>query len=652
MSEKKSSIFSIGLIRGLLGMLAGYAVGFGLVSVIRLLQGLPVWAYNPSGNQYGFSEPAWVVGAIFGIIGFILALGVVSDWLKLMDGQQTPEHPADAFPSGVRRYLSASYDHKVIGIQYGVTAILLLGVAGVFALIFRTELAQPELQIVSLQTYNTIMSLHGIVMIAGILLGVAAMSNYLVPLLIGANDMAFPRLNAFAYWINVPAAIVLLSSYFLGGFDTGWTGYPPLSQRAPLGMDMFFLGVIFVGFSSIFGALNVIATAIRQRAKGMGYFRMPIFVWSALATALIALTATQLIGLSFEMVMFERLFGMGFFAPEKGGDPILFQHLFWFYSHPAVYVFVLTGLGVISEILPVFARKPLFGYRWVALSSFGIALVGFLVWAHHMFTSGMASYLRIPFMYSTLLVAVPTGVKFFSWVATIWEGKLSFETPMLFVLGAISIFLLGGLSGPPNATVATDLHLQDTYWIVGHFHATMFGGFVFPFFAAIYYWFPKVTGRMYNEALGKLHFYLMLPAFYVQSLGQMQVGLLGMRRRIADYDPALGITLQQLLITIAAFVIFTSVVIAVVNFVYSAARGPAAARNPWRSRSPEFMLPSPLPVHNYAQPLVVVGEPYDYGTDYAFVNIDPDRKIAAPLEDQPAPEEQAPAAPASSAAAD
>jgi len=652
MSEKKSSIFSIGLIRGLLGMLAGYAVGFGLVSVIRLLQGLPVWAYNPSGNQYGFSEPAWVVGAIFGIIGFILALGVVSDWLKLMDGQQTPEHPADAFPSGVRRYLSASYDHKVIGIQYGVTAILLLGVAGVFALIFRTELAQPELQIVSLQTYNTIMSLHGIVMIAGILLGVAAMSNYLVPLLIGANDMAFPRLNAFAYWINVPAAIVLLSSYFLGGFDTGWTGYPPLSQRAPLGMDMFFLGVIFVGFSSIFGALNVIATAIRQRAKGMGYFRMPIFVWSALATALIALTATQLIGLSFEMVMFERLFGMGFFAPEKGGDPILFQHLFWFYSHPAVYVFVLTGLGVISEILPVFARKPLFGYRWVALSSFGIALVGFLVWAHHMFTSGMASYLRIPFMYSTLLVAVPTGVKFFSWVATIWEGKLSFETPMLFVLGAISIFLLGGLSGPPNATVATDLHLQDTYWIVGHFHATMFGGFVFPFFAAIYYWFPKVTGRMYNEALGKLHFYLMLPAFYVQSLGQMQVGLLGMRRRIADYDPALGITLQQLLITIAAFVIFTSVVIAVVNFVYSAARGPAAARNPWRSRSPEFMLPSPLPVLNYAQPLVVVGEPYDYGTDYAFVNIDPDRKIAAAAEDQPAPEEQAPAAPASSAAAD
>jgi cytochrome c oxidase subunit 1 len=497
-------------------------------------------------------------------------------------------------------------------------------------MVFRSELAQPGLQIVPLTDFNTLISLHGIVMIAGMLIGVGAMSNYLVPLMIGARDMAFPRLNAFAFWINVPAGIVLLSSLFLGGFDTGWTGYPPLSQRAPLGMNMFFLGVYFVGLSSIFGALNVIASIIRLRAKGMSYFRMPIFVWAALATAMIALTATQLIGLSFQMVLFERLLGMGFFVPDKGGDPLLFQHLFWFYSHPAVYVFVLPGLGVISELLPVFVRKPLFGYRWVALSSFGIALVGFLVWAHHMFTSGMASYLRIPFMYSTLLVAVPTGVKFFSWVATIWEGKLSFETPMLFVLGAISIFLLGGLSGPPNATVATDLHLQDTYWIVGHFHATMFGGFVFPFFAAIYYWFPKVTGRMYNETLGKIHFYLMLPAFYVQSLGQMQVGLLGMRRRIGDYDPALGINLQQFLITVAGFVIFTSVVIAVTNLVYSARRGRVAVSNPWRSRSPEFMIPSPAPLHNYDQPFVVVGEPYAYGTDYAYVSIDPDRIVELP----------------------
>jgi cytochrome c oxidase subunit 1 len=366
-----------------------------------------------------------------------------------------------------------------------------------------------------------------------------------------------------------------------------------------------------------------------MRAKGMNYFRMPIMVWTAMATAIIGLTATQLIGLSFQMVSFERLFGMSFFGPENGGNPILFQHLFWFYSHPAVYVFVLLGLGTISELLPVFTRKPLFGYKWVALSSIAIALVGFLVWAHHMFTSGMESYLRVPFMYSTLLVAIPTGIKFFSWIGTLWGGKLSFETPMLFVLGAISVFLLGGLSGPPNGTVSTDLHLQDTYWIVGHFHATMFGGFVFPFFAALYYWFPKVTGRMYNEKLGKLHFFLMLPAFYVQSLGQMQVGLLGMRRRIADYDPALApqIEFTQLLVTIAAYVIGLAVLIAVVNFVVSAKRGTVAVANPWRSRSPEFMLPSPIPVHNYGDnPFEVIGEPYDYGlAGSAYVSIDPDR---------------------------
>ena len=440
------------------------------------------------------------------------------------------------------------------------------------------------------------------------------MSNYLVPLLIGASDMAFPRLNAFAYWINVPSGILLLSSLFLGGVDTGWVGYPPLSVRAPMGMQMFFLGVYLFGLSSILGALNIIVTTLRMRAPGMTMFRMPIFVWTALATALISLTATQLIALSFQMVMFQRLFGMGFFDPVKGGNVILFQHLFWFYSHPAVYVFVLTGLGVISELLPVFARKPLFGYKWVAVSSLGIALVGFFVWAHHMFTSGMQEFLRVPFMYSTLLVAVPTGIKFFSWVGTIWRGKLSFETPMLFVLGAITIFLVGGLSGPPNGTVATDLYLHDTYYIVGHFHATMFGGFVFPFMAAIYFWYPKITGRMYNETQGKIHFFLMFPAFFVQSFGQMFVGLLGMRRRIVDYPGLEFLQTPHLWITIAGFVIGLSMLIFVFNLVYSARKGVVAATNPWRSRSPEWQLPSPIPVHNYQDhPFEVVGDPYDYG---------------------------------------
>jgi cytochrome c oxidase subunit 1 len=618
-NHKNAGILSISLVRGLIAMTLGILLGMGLVTVIRLVIGLPAWK----------AEPAWVLGAVAGVAAFMLGTGVFDDWLRWAQGKETAEHP-EGNPNlrGWAKYLSVSYDHKIIGIQYGVTALLLFTLAGAYALTFRTELVSPEIQFLQPKDFNTMMSLHGIVMIGAMLLGVAAMSNYLVPLMIGANDMAFPRLNAFAYWINVPAAVLLTLVWFLGGFDTGWTGYPPLSAKAPLGMQMFFLGVYFIGFSSIFGSLNILVTIIKMRARGMNYFRMPVFVWTAFATALIGLTATQLIGLSFQMVMFERLFGMGFFEPAKGGDPILFQHLFWFYSHPAVYVFVLTGLGVISELLPVFARKPLFGYRWVALSSFGIALVGFLVWAHHMFTSGMAAYLRVPFMYSTLLVAVPTGVKFFSWVATIWEGKLSFETPMLFVLGAISIFLLGGLSGPPNGVVSTDLHLQDTYWIVGHFHATMFGGFVFPFFAAIYYWFPKITGRMYNEKLGKLHFYLMLPAFYLQSLGQMQVGLLGMRRRIADYDPGLGIDFTHWLITIAGYLIGTSVLIAFFNFIISARRGEVAVANPWRSRSPEWQLPSPIPAHNFEQPFEVVGEPYDYGLEGSYyVNMKPEAAV-------------------------
>ncbi len=618
MSENnRVNLFSTSLVRGLLAMVIGIPVGMGLVTLVRLLVGLPAWK----------AEPAWVVGAVFGVVAFMLGTGVMNDWLKWARGEETPEHPiANPNLKGLAKYLSVSFDHKVIGIQYGVTALILFTLAGAYALTFRTELLAPEIQFLQPKNFNTTMSLHGIVMIGAMLIGVGAMSNYLVPLMIGANDMAFPRLNAFAYWVNVPAAVLLTLVWFLGGFDTGWTGYPPLSAKAPLGMQMFFLGVYFIGFSSIFGSLNIIVTIVKMRAKGMSYFRMPIFVWTAFATALIGLTATQLIGLSFQMVMFERLLGRGFFEPSKGGDPILFQHLFWFYSHPAVYVFVLTGLGVISELLPVFVRKPLFGYRWVALSSFGIALVGFLVWAHHMFTSGMAAYLRVPFMDSTLLVAVPTGIKFFSWVATMWEGKMSFETPMLFVLGAISIFLLGGLSGPPNGVVSTDLHLQDTYWIVGHFHATMFGGFVFPFFAAIYYWFPKITGRMYNERLGKIHFYLMLPAFYVQSLGQMQVGLLGMRRRIADYDPALDINLSHQLITLAGFFIGISVLIAFYNFITSLRRGEVAVANPWRSRSPEWQIPSPVPAHNFDQPFEVVGEPYDYGLEgSAYVSFTPSR---------------------------
>ncbi len=600
-------IFTSALMRGLLWQLIGWIVGALFLTGIRVLMGL-----NPFvTGQYFFTEPAWVFGALVGALSYVVSTGAMTDWFKWAKGEEVPEHRED--PPGWEKYLNVSLDHKVIGVQYTVTALFLLCVGGLFAIIFRTELAHSGLQFLTLQEYNTYMSLHGIVMIVGILLGVAGLMNYLVPLMIGAQDMAFPRLNAFSFWVAPPAAVLLLSTLVFGGFDTGWTGYPPLSERAPLGMQMFFLGVSVAGWASILGGINLLVTVVRMRAKGMTAFRMPIFVWAAIATSLISSTATQLIGLSFQMVMFQRLFGMGFFDSDKGGNPILFQHLFWFYSHPAVYVFVLPGLGIISELVPVFVRKPLFGYRFVAMSSLGIALVGFMVWAHHMFVSGMNPYLRIPFMFSTLLVAVPTGVKFFSWLATIWKGKVELPTPMLFVVGGIVVFLLGGLSGPPNATVATDLHLQNTYWIVGHFHDTMFGGYIFPFFAAIYYWFPKVTGRKMNEALGKIHFWIMTPSFLTLTLLMMRVGLLGMRRRVADYDPALGFDNYHLIMTIAGYLIAISVLIFLYNMIVSIKNGEVATGNIWNSRSPEWLVPSPLPVHNYERTFEVVGEPYDYG---------------------------------------
>jgi cytochrome c oxidase subunit 1 len=608
--------FTSALFKGLVWQVIGFFIGAGLVTGIRALMGLSTT------DTFFFTEPAWVLGAFFGAISFLVGCGVTDDWIKWARGIETHDEHEEHW-TGWEKYVNVSLDHKVIGIQYTLISLALIAIGGTFALIFRAELAASQLQFLTTefqifgqngpQLYNTLMSLHGIVMIISILLGVSGIINYAVPLLIGAADMSFPRLNAFSYWIAVPAAITLISSLFLGGFDTGWTGYPPLSARAPVGMQMFFMGVFIAGWSSILGALNVVVTVLRMRAKGMTAMKMPIFVWAGLATSIIAMTATQFIGLAFQLVMFQRLFDMGFFDPSKGGNPVLFQHLFWFYSHPAVYVFILPGLGVISELLPVFVRKPLYGYRWIAMSSIGIALVGFVVWAHHMFTSGMNEYLRVPFMYSTLLVSVPTGVKFFSWVATMWKGKISTPTPMLFVLGAIVVFLMGGLSGPPHATVSTDLHLHDTYFVVGHFHDTIFGGFVFPFFAAIYYWFPKATGRRMNEFWGKVHFWLMTPSFFVVTFGMMYVGLLGMRRRIADYDPALGIDTSQLIITIAAFCIALSVLIFFINFFYSIKNGEKAEGNVWESRSPEWQVPSPMSLHNYPTPIEVVGEPYDYG---------------------------------------
>lgn len=616
-------VLRLGVIKGFVLGIITAAIGVAITLLIRDSLGLDntwikSWGEDPT-LQPGIDVLPWsvmiTVGAVFGTLGFLVGVGAVTDWGKWAFGFRGSDghyHPKPGVPEW-HRYFGFDTNHKVVGIQYGMLGFITLGVGGLMAMIFRSELAQPGLQYMTSDQYNTVISMHGLLMVVAVILGVGAMANYLVPIMIGAQDMAFPRMNGFAFWINVPAATLLLLAVPLGGFDTGWTAYPPLSVHADLGMQCALMALFIAGFSSILGGMNLIVTIFLMRAPGMSLFRMPIFVWGVLATSLLQLTATQFIGLSFLMVALERSADIHFFNPAFGGDVTLYQHIFWFYSHPAVYIFVLPGLGIISELLPVFVRKPLFGYSFVAMSSMAIAIMGYLVWAHHMFTSAMDPFLRIPFMITTLLVAVPTGIKFFSWLATMWEGKIHFATPMYFVLGAFVIFLLGGLTGPPSALVVSGLHLHDTHFVVAHFHLTVFGGFMFAYFAAIYFWFPKITGRMYSERLGQIHFGVMFVGFTVFTLSLFRIGILGMRRRIADYDPTLGFDTYNLVATIGAFAVGISVLIMVANLAFSARYGVKAKHNPWRSRSLEWQVASPPPELNFSELPQIVGNPYDYG---------------------------------------
>ncbi|MBI4298092.1 MAG: cbb3-type cytochrome c oxidase subunit I [Chloroflexi bacterium] len=588
------------MVRGMLVGMAGAGAGMGVTVLLRAALGLSAW--NPG--------PVVAIGTITGVLAYLAGLGAFSYWIRWALVAE-PSKEGERHRYGWTRYLCVDINHKVIGIQYMATSILVIMVAGALALIFRIELSTPGRTIMGPGLYNRFMSLHGISMVAATLIGVSGLMNYLLPLMIGARDMAFPRLNALSYWLIPPAVVLLLTSQAAGGFDTGWTAYPPLSIKAPLGMQLMLTAFYLVGLSSILGGINFLTTIFKLRAPGMSFFRMPIFVWATLATALLQIVFTQFIGMVLIMLLLERLLGLGFFDPAREGNVLLFQHFFWFYSHPAVYIFVLPGLGVISEIVPVFSRKPLFGYKAVAISTLGIAVGGTMVWGHHMFAAGMEPYLRIPIMMTTLLVAVPTGVKIFSWLATMWMGKLKLDTPLLFAMTSIAVFLVGGLTGIPLAIVATDLDLTDTYWVVGHFHHTIFGGFVFPLMAAIYYWFPKVTGKFLNERLGKLHWGIMTVGFFTSYLPYFWLGLNGMRRRVYDYDP--GLQPMHLVATVGGFMIGLGFLLLLSNLLVSAWRGARAPANPWHAQTLEWQVTSPPPEDNFPLPPQVVGSPYSYG---------------------------------------
>ena len=521
-------------------------------------------------------------------------------------------------------YFGFSTDHKVIGIQYLVTGFLFYFVGGFLAEVMRTELATPDPDLLQPEVYNQFMTMHGTIMLfLWILPAGAAFANFLIPLMIGAEDMAFPRLNAVAFWMVPPGGILLLCSFFVGAPQAGWTSYPPLSIVSGVwGEEIWIMSILILGTSSILGAMNFVTTILRMRIPEMDIHSMPLFCWSMLATSALVLLGTPVLAAALILLSFDLIAGTSFFNPTGGGDPIVYQHMFWFYSHPAVYIMILPFFGVISEVLPVHARKPIFGYRAIAYSSLAISFLGLIVWAHHMFSSGTPGWLRMFFMATTMIIAVPTGIKVFSWCATLWGGKLELNSALLFGIGFLSSFLIGGLSGVMVASVPFDIHVHDTYFIVAHFHYVLFGGSVFGLFAGVYHWFPKMSGRMVNETWGRIHFALTFIGFNLTFLPMHSVGLQGMNRRVAMYDPQFAGINQ--LVTIGSYILAISTLPFVINIVWSVFKGKQAPRNPWRALTLEWQTSSPPIIENFEEEPVLWAGPYDYGVDSESSDIEED----------------------------
>ncbi len=506
---------------------------------------------------------------------------------------------------GVWSWLT-TVDHKRIGIMYGVSALFFFLLGGLEALVIRTQLFWPGASVISAETYNQMFTMHGTTMIFLALMPLsAAFFNFVVPLQIGARDVAFPRLNAFSFWTFLAGGLLLNASWFFSAApDMGWFAYAPLTstQYSPgLRVDFWVLSLQLLGVSSLVAALNFAVTILNLRAPGMKLMRMPLFTWMTLVTSFLMILAFPAITVGLILLMFDRLFDANFFSVAAGGTPILWQHLFWIFGHPEVYILILPAFGIISDVLPTFSKKPLFGYPVVVYSGVLIAFIGFGVWAHHMFSVGMGAVANSVFGVMTMIIAVPTGVKIFNWIATMWGGKLRFRTPLLFSIGLIAMFIIGGLSGVMHSSPPADLQQTDSYFVVAHLHYVLFGGSLFGLFAGIYYWFPKVTGRMMDETLGKWHFWTMLIAFNLTFFPMHFLGLLGMPRRTWTYMDDLGFEVMNQYSTVGAFLLGGSILIFVWNLVRSARRGEEAPANPWGAPTLEWTISSPPPHYNYAE---------------------------------------------------
>ena len=509
---------------------------------------------------------------------------------------------------------ATTLDHKRIGIMYliGVTLAFLAG--GLFALLVRLHLWEPTGALFDNATYNQIFTLHGVFMVFIFVIPAipGSLGNIVLPLMLGAKDVALPRLNLLSFYLWLSGTGFALYAILAGGFDTGWTFYAPYSLYTNQAVLSIGLGIFILGFSSIFTGLNFIVTTHKLRAPGLTWFRMPLFVWAIYATSILQVLATPVLGITVLLVAFERLYGVGIFDPRLGGDPVLFEHFFWFYSHPAVYIMVLPAFGIISELVTVHSRKPLFGYKLIAFSSIAIAVISFLVWGHHMFTSGQSTYAMFAFSFLTFFVAIPTAIKEFSWVATIWKGSIAMNSPMLYTLAFLIIFAIGGLTGVILGSLNVDIHLHDTYFVVAHFHYVMMGSIALAFFAGLHHWWPKIFGVMYNEGLAKLACGIIFVGFNATFIPQFVMGSRGMPRRYATYVADYHVFHQAS--TMGAMLLGAGVALMVGYLVHSLLAGKKAMQNQWGGVTLDWVAPTPPPLENFDEPPVVTTEVYDYST--------------------------------------
>ncbi|HEV8042292.1 MAG TPA: cytochrome c oxidase subunit I [Bryobacteraceae bacterium] len=519
-------------------------------------------------------------------------------------------------------YLNAEYgwkswlftkDHKRIAILYIISITVMFVLGGIFAGLIRVELLTPQGDLVNSDTYNKFFTMHGIIMVFFFLIPSipATLGNFFVPMMIGAKDLAFPRINLLSWYIYIVGAAFALTAIVMGGVDTGWTFYTPFSSTFS---NTFVItaacGVFIAGFSSILTGLNFIVTIHKMRAPGMTWGRLPLFVWANYATSLIQVLGTPVVAITLALVGLERAFHIGIFDPAIGGDPILFQHMFWFYSHPAVYIMILPGMGVISELVSCFSRKAVFGYSFVAASSIGIAVIGFLVWGHHMFVTGMSMYASLYFSLLSFLVAVPSAIKVFNWTATMFRGSISYDTPMLYAFGFIGLFTIGGLTGLFLATLAVDVHVTDTYFVVAHFHYVMVGGMVLAYMGGLHFWWPKITGRLYPEGWAKFSALLVFVGFNLTFFPQFIAGYLGQPRRYHAYAPEFQV--YNVMSTAGASVLAVGYIIPFIYFMWSLKFGPIAGNNPWKAKGLEWETTSPPPTYNFETPPIVTEEAYAY----------------------------------------